>query len=60
MKKKLLALLMTMIMCISLSACGASSSQTGESTAYANDSKGLKVVLGINDWPGSYWWLAVD
>ena len=32
MKKKLLALLMTMIMCISLSACGASSSQTGEST----------------------------
>ena len=30
MKKKLLALLMTMIMCISLSACGASSSQTGE------------------------------
>ena len=60
MKKKLLALLMTMIMCISLSACGASSSQTGESTANANDSKGQKVVLGINDWPGSYWWLAVD
>ena len=60
MKKKLLALLMTMIMCISLSACGASSSQTGESTANANDSNGQKVVLGINDWPGSYWWLAVD
>ena len=60
MKKKLLALLMTMIMCISLSACGASSSQTGESTANANDSNGQKIVLGINDWPGSYWWLAVD
>ena len=57
--KKILAGLLAAVMSISLCACGntADSEKGKEKTT---DGSGEKIVLGINDWPGSYWWLAVD
>lgn len=66
MKKKLIALMMSMTLALSLIGCGSSDSAEGTATsagtteAAAESGSGEKIVLGINDWPGSYWWLAVD
>lgn len=57
-KKKWLAGVMALIMAISLCACGGNAGAKEESKETSDSSE--KIVLGINDWPGSYWWLAVD
>lgn len=55
MKRKWILLVMTMALVASLSACGNSGSEvTGSSIADVSEG-GEKIVLGINDWPGSYW-----
>lgn len=50
--KQIFALLLTCTLLFSLCACGNSSSGGG--------TKGQTVKIGINDWPGSYWWFAVN
>ena len=59
-KKKWLAGVMAVIMAISMCACGGSSGSKEESKEKETSDSSEKIVLGINDWPGSYWWLAVD
>ena len=64
MKKKLLSIVMTVVLTVSMCACGKSSTDTNTGSAAATEAAKTenteKIVLGINDWPGSYWWLAVD
>ena len=55
MKKKILSVLLVLTLIFSLSACG---SKGDSNSSSSNDS--TKITLGINDWPGSYWWLAVN
>lgn len=54
-KRKILAILLVIIMMVSLVGCGESKSGNKK-----ENTKSEKIILGINDWPGSYWWLAVD
>lgn len=58
MKKKILAIALILVMIFSLAACGGKTEKTDETSENSTQSK--KLVLGINDWPGSYWWLAVN
>lgn len=64
MKKKLLSIVMTVVLTVSMCACGKNSADTNTGSAAATEAAKTenteKIVLGINDWPGSYWWLAVD
>ena len=67
MKKKLLSVLLVFAMVFSLAACGKTAADTTDSDTTAGSgateqaaSGTKKITLGINDWPGSYWWLAVD
>lgn len=59
-KKRWLAAVMTMLLVISLCACGGNTEGKEDSGEKEASSSSEKIVLGINDWPGSYWWLAVD
>lgn len=59
-KKKWLAGVMVLIMIISLCACGGNAGSREESKEKEISDSSEKIVLGINDWPGSYWWLAVN
>lgn len=66
MKKKIMSMLLAVMMVISLCACGKTAEN--KTTAGVSDSETStqsaagkqKITLGINDWPGSYWWLAVN
>ena len=58
MKKKILAIALILVMIVSMTACGSKEKKTEGASETDNQSK--KLVLGINDWPGSYWWLAVN
>lgn len=66
MKKKILSVLLIFTMVLSLAACGKTAADTAKSDttdagATEQEASGTKkITLGINDWPGSYWWLAVD
>lgn len=66
MKKKIMSMLLVVTMVISLCACGktadnkTASEATGSETTEQSSSGKEKITLGINDWPGSYWWLAVN
>ncbi len=55
MKKKILSVLLVLTLIFSLSACG---SKGDSNSGSSKDS--TKITIGINDWPGSYWWLAVN
>lgn len=59
-KKKWLAGLLGILMAVSLCACGNSADEGKTEDATEENGSSEKIVLGINDWPGSYWWLAVD
>lgn len=59
-KKKWIAIVMALIMVISMSACDGKKDDKENQTATETTNSSEKIVLGINDWPGSYWWLAVD
>ena len=54
MIKKVMAMVLILMLAVSMTACGNSNI-----TAAGAESR-EKITLGINDWPGSYWWLAVD
>lgn len=58
MKKKLLIIAMMAVLLFSMCACGSNAGR--ENSTSSGDSSSKKLVLGINDWPGSYWWLAVN
>lgn len=64
MKKKIMSLMMVLVIVCSLCACGnnqnAAADKDGASSGTENGASSEKIILGINDWPGSYWWLAVD
>lgn len=66
MKKKIMSMLLVLTIMISLCACGktadnkANSEATGSETTTQSSAATQKITLGINDWPGSYWWLAVN
>lgn len=59
-KKRWLAVVMAMILVISMSACGGNTGSKEDGGEKETSDSSEKIVLGINDWPGSYWWLAVD
>ena len=68
--KKLISLMMIVMMVVMLCACGESAGSTGSGNMTSEETSGTdksdagsethKITLGINDWPGSYWWIAVD
>mgnify|MGYP003749889745 FL=1 len=59
-KRRWIAGIMGIIMAFMLCACGQNADSKSAKGASKDSGSKEKIVLGINDWPGSYWWLAVD